>query len=43
MNGDGVESWADGSSYNGAFKNGMKEGFGVYTWGDGSIYSGEWK
>lgn len=43
QNGQGTESWPDGSEYLGLFENGNKEKFGKYCWVDGSYYIGEWK
>jgi hypothetical protein len=33
---------ADGSKYEGYYKEGKKHGEGTYTWSDGSKYVGEW-
>jgi hypothetical protein len=33
---------ADGSKYEGDYKEGLKHGQGIYTWKDGSKYDGEW-
>lgn len=33
---------ADGSVYNGAFKDGNFHGYGVFSWFDGDIYFGDW-
>ena len=38
----GVETWVNGSRYEGNYLNGCKNGKGVYTWSDGSKYDGEW-
>ena len=43
FNGEGELILATGNKYNGAFKDGVKEGFGVHTFQDGSIYEGDWK
>lgn len=43
QNGQGTETWPDGSEYLGLFENGNKEKFGKYCWSDGSYYIGEWK
>lgn len=43
QNGEGNETWEDGSEYIGLFENGKKENFGKYTWKEGSSYLGEWK
>ena len=37
-----MESWQDGSRYEGGYKEGMKHGHGKYIWNDGSMYEGEW-
>ncbi len=36
-----MESWPDGSKYEGDYVGGMKEGKGCFTWADGSRYDGE--
>jgi len=43
----GVSDWcpykfADGSTYNGQWKDNMRHGFGKQTWADGATYEGEW-
>lgn len=38
----GVENWADGSYYQGSFKNGKKDGIGFYKWPNDIVYQGEW-
>jgi hypothetical protein len=35
--------FADGSIYEGSFKNDMRSGKGTMVYEDGSKYSGEWK
>lgn len=42
QDGQGVETWPDGSKYEGEYKNGKKNGKGAYAWSDGSYYVGEW-
>ena len=42
QNGHGIETWEDGSKYEGQYKNGMKHGKGKYIWGDKSEYNGDW-
>ena len=34
---------ANGSKYQGDWKNNKEEGYGIYTWPDGSRYEGDWK
>merc|ERR1719262_1646739 len=34
--GHGVESWRDGSHFEGYLLEGKKDGFGCYTWSDGT-------
>ena len=34
---------ADGSKYEGSYKEGKKHGTGTYTWIDGSKYEGLWR
>lgn len=33
---------ADGSSYEGFYKDGKKNAKGKYVWSDGSFYDGDW-
>ena len=42
-NGSGTETYEDGSSYVGVFKDGKRYGQGTYTYSDGDKYDGEWK
>ena len=42
-NGPGTETYEDGSSYVGVFKDGERNGQGTYTYSDGDKYEGEWK
>ena len=42
-NGQGTETFPDGSKYIGEFKDGSLNGQGTYTWSDGGKYVGEWK
>lgn len=35
-------SRADGSRYDGMYKDGKKHGYGKYVWSDGSYYEGDW-
>ena len=37
-----METWADGSTFEGTYKNGLKNGPGHYKWADGSEYNGDW-
>ena len=39
----GIETWNDGSCYQGEYIRGKKHGYGVYKWTDGSKYQGEWE
>jgi len=43
MHGLGIETYYDGSVYNGEFKNGLNHGYGVYTTAGGDVYAGKWK
>ena len=43
MNGQGVYSSADGSIYEGEYKDGEKNGHGVYKNASGGFYEGEYK
>lgn len=38
-----IETWPDGSKYEGDFVKGQKTGKGFFTWEDGSFYLGELK
>ena len=42
MEGRGIETWADGRKYVGAYKNGRKDGEGVFEWPNGIKYFGSW-
>ena len=37
-----LETYSDGSYYEGQYKLGLKNGIGIYQWNDGSKYKGEW-
>lgn len=37
-----METWADGSCYEGYYVEGKKHGKGNYMWSDGSQYFGDW-
>lgn len=39
----GIETWMDGSCYQGEYKKGKKHGLGTYQWTDGSKYEGQWE
>lgn len=41
--GIGIETWKDGSSYQGDYAYSKKDGIGTYSFVDGSKYIGEWK
>ena len=42
-NDPGTETYEDGSSYVGVFKDGERNGQGTYAYSDGDKYVGEWK
>lgn len=42
QNGFGIETWSDGSIFEGYYKEGLKDGTGSYTWPDGSSYKGNY-
>ena len=42
QDGEGKEQLEDGSSYDGMFKMGKKDGHGTYIWADKSKYIGNW-
>ena len=42
-NGQGAETYPDGTTYVGEFKNGEFHGQGTHTDPDGTKYVGEWK
>ena len=37
------KTWADGTVYDGEWKDGKIHGQGKKTWADGTVYDGEWK
>ena len=41
--GAGIETWRDGTRYEGAFENGLRHGQGVYDYADGNHYEGAWR
>lgn len=41
--GEGCYTWADGSTYEGAWHQGLKHGWGTYRWPNGAAYRGEWR
>ena len=43
INGHGTETYEDGSTYVGEFKDGIYHGQGTYTLTDGNRFEGEWK
>ena len=43
MHGRGVYRYADGSVYEGDFKDGKKHGLGMDRYADGAVYEGDWK
>ena len=43
IEGDGNMTFKDGSSYNGDFKSGKRDGTGTFKWKNGDVYTGEWK
>jgi len=36
----GVETWPDGSRYEGDYVDGKKEGNGKFYWSDGNVFEG---
>jgi hypothetical protein len=40
--GYGIQVWADGSKYEGYWKQGMASGYGRLIHSDGDVYEGEW-
>ena len=42
-NGHGVETWVDGSRYEGEFRDDNRNGHGVFAWPDGGRYEGAWR
>jgi hypothetical protein len=40
--GEGVKVFADGSRYEGQWKDGKKSGKGRYIYPDGDVYEGQW-
>ena len=43
QHGQGEETLTDGSSYEGGYEHGKKNGKGCYKWADGSVYKGDFK
>jgi len=43
MEGKGKETWSDGRTYDGDFKNGKKDGEGTFEWPNGTKYIGSWR
>ena len=43
MDGHVSIKWSDGDSFEGNYREGLREGRGVYKFTDNSIYDGEWK
>ena len=41
--GEGCYTWADSSTYEGAWHEGLKHGWGKYCWPNGACYQGEWR
>lgn len=41
--GQGSQTYADGSEYSGSFFQNKKHGFGKYMSKDGNVYEGEWQ
>ena len=39
----GKETWIDGSSYEGNYIYGKRQGYGIFKWPDGSEYEGDFK
>lgn len=39
---NGIFTWSDGRTYQGAYFDDKKEGFGIFTWPDGRRYEGFW-
>ena len=42
MHGQGKLTWEDGKTYQGEFKENMRDGFGKFAFGDGRQYEGMW-
>ena len=38
-----METWADGTTYLGQFRDGEKHGKGKFSWPDGSNFNGDFK
>lgn len=41
-NGKGILTYNDGSTYDGAFRDGKRNGYGIFTFASGSSYQGFW-
>lgn len=42
MEGNGINTYGDGSKYEGHYLSGLKHGRGTYTWPDGTKFTGNW-
>ena len=42
LNGHGKQQFTDGRSYDGEFRDGLKEGKGPFIWPNGDTYTGDW-
>ncbi len=38
-----IQTWPDGTRYEGGWADGKKHGQGIFTWPSGQRYEGEWK
>lgn len=43
QDGNGKETWVDGTYYEGEFRNGVKSGKGILRFPDGDFYKGEFR
>ena len=39
----GIFTWPNGDTYEGEYKDDIRNGFGIYKYKDGNRYEGEWK
>jgi hypothetical protein len=43
MQGTGVQTWPDGTRYDGQWEDDLPDGAGTYRWAEGRVYTGSYK